>query len=766
MGLLNFEECRIEARPFGHLMTKPHFYFLLFLSGIGQLLFAAGAARAATATVTAGRAVTLSVTASGSAPFTYQWRKNGVNISGATAASYAITSFQAGNAGVYSAVVANSSGSTTSDQGTLVFGAIPAFTTQPAGAVVTVGNAVTLTAVASGTPAPTYQWRKNGVNISGATAGSYTMSSVTTASAGTYSVVATNSVGSATSTGAILTVNLAALAPVITTQPVSRTVATGGSVTFTAAASGTPAPTFQWRRNGVNIPGATTAAFTLNSVTTGNAGTYTVVATNLVGSATSNGAVLTVTSAPGITTQPVSQTVTAGNGVTFTVAASGTPTLTISGSGSDIWGAADAFRFHSQTLTGDGAITVRVAAAGNTHPWAKIGVMFREDLSAGSREVMAFVTPGNHSSLQYRLAPGAASAQAADTFGAMPVWLMLVRSGNTFGGYKSANGVDWTLLGSVTCVMPATIRVGLAVSSHDAARTTTAIFDNVEVDSVALPPAGPPVAPAGLTASGSTTTSVNLSWSDVSADETGFVVERALGSAGAFAEVGSTPANASSYVDSGVSAATSYLYRVRARRDAVYSAYSNTATATTPSAPPPPPAWARTGLGAGSGSFAEVGSMMSLTAKGLDLWGQYDDGLFVNRAWTGDGEIVARVDSLTNTHPFAKAGVMFRESLASTAPNVFVGLTPASGATFQVRSTSSGLTSEAQAGLSARPPSWVRLTRVGNTFTAAVSANGTTWTTLGSQTLALPATIYVGLAVTSRSSTVATDAMFWNVQVR
>jgi sugar lactone lactonase YvrE len=86
------------------------------------------------------------------------------------------------------------------------------------------------------------------------------------------------------------------VAPAITTQPASQTVVTGASVTFTAAASGTPAPTYQWQLNGANISGATSASYIIASVATGNAGTYTMVATNSAGSATSSGAVLTVTS--------------------------------------------------------------------------------------------------------------------------------------------------------------------------------------------------------------------------------------------------------------------------------------------------------------------------------------------------------------------------------------------------------------------------------------------------------------------------------------
>ena len=247
--------------------------------------------------VTAGASVTFSAAASGTPAPTYQWRLNGVNISGATAASYTIAGVTSASAGTYAVVTSNSAGSATSNGAVLtvnVATAAPVITTQPVSQTVTAGASVTFSAAASGTPAPTYQWRKNGVNIGGATGAAYAIANVLSGDAGTYSVVATNSAGTATSSGAVLTVNPVLVAPAITTQPVSQTVTAGTSVTFTAAASGTPAPTYQWRKDGVSLSGATAASYTLASVAAANAGAYTVVATNSAGSATSTGAVLTI----------------------------------------------------------------------------------------------------------------------------------------------------------------------------------------------------------------------------------------------------------------------------------------------------------------------------------------------------------------------------------------------------------------------------------------------------------------------------------------
>ncbi len=97
-------------------------------------------------------------------------------------------------------------------------------------------------------------------------------------------------------------------APVITTHPASQSSASGGLVTFTAAASGNPPPTFQWLRDGINIAGATSASLTLSNVTTSDAGSYAVVATNSVGSALSSSATLTVSAAPVTPTPPTTPT--------------------------------------------------------------------------------------------------------------------------------------------------------------------------------------------------------------------------------------------------------------------------------------------------------------------------------------------------------------------------------------------------------------------------------------------------------------------------
>lgn len=201
----------------------------------------------------------------------------------------------------------------------------PSITTQPVSQTVNAGATVTFVVVVSGTSPFTYQWQKNGTAITGATGATLTLSSVTTSSAGSYTVVVKNSAGSVTSNPATLTVLTPATAPTITTQPVSQTVTVGANVTFSVVATGTAPLSYQWRKDGNPISGATSATLTLNSVSTSDAGTYTVVVSNTAGSATSNPATLTVNN-PTITvslTSPVNgATYTTRSDVTLTASAS------------------------------------------------------------------------------------------------------------------------------------------------------------------------------------------------------------------------------------------------------------------------------------------------------------------------------------------------------------------------------------------------------------------------------------------------------------
>ena len=230
-------------------------------------------------------------------------------------------------------------------------GTAPVITTQPVNVTTTAGQSTSFTIAASGTPTPAYQWQvstnggaswtnASGSIYTGGTTGTLTLSSGVTVSFNgyRYRCVVSNSAGTVTSNAVTLTVNAAGTAPVITTQPASSTITAGQNASFSVAASGTPAPTFQWQvstnngssfsnvSNGGIYAGATAATLTLTNVPVANNGyLYRCVATNTSGSANSNAATLTVNAAfvpvTGITGVPVSATA----GVPLTLSGTVTP---------------------------------------------------------------------------------------------------------------------------------------------------------------------------------------------------------------------------------------------------------------------------------------------------------------------------------------------------------------------------------------------------------------------------------------------------------
>ncbi|MBI5766791.1 MAG: immunoglobulin domain-containing protein [Verrucomicrobia bacterium] len=250
-------------------------------------------------TVSAGSGATLSVEATGNpATLTYQWQKGTTDIAGATNADYNLPSPQTSDSGIYQVIVSNAGTSVTSNPATLnvtpVTVVAPTIATQPQSLTVSAGQSASFSVAASGTPAPTYQWQKDGNPVSGATFPSFTLIAAQSGDAGTYRVVVTNQGGSVTSTGAVLTVAAAATAPAITSQPVAASVKVGERASFTVVATGSPAPTFQWQKDGVAIAGATTATFSIASAQLTDDAAYRVVVSNAAGTVTSVPAALTV----------------------------------------------------------------------------------------------------------------------------------------------------------------------------------------------------------------------------------------------------------------------------------------------------------------------------------------------------------------------------------------------------------------------------------------------------------------------------------------
>ena len=256
----------------------------------------------ASITVNAPNSATFTVVASGTAPLSYQWRRNGSNISGATSASYVLNPTAGTDSGAqFSVVVTNAADSVTSANATLTVNVAPSITTQPANVTVTAPTAAGFSVVAAGTAPLSYQWRRNGVAISGATSSSYVLNPTAVSDSGAqFSVVVTNAVGSVTSASATLTVNPTPSAPSITTQPANTTVTAPAAASFSVVATGDAPLSYQWRRNGADISGATSASYVLNPTAVIDSGAlFSVVVSNAIGNVTSSSATLTVQSGGG-----------------------------------------------------------------------------------------------------------------------------------------------------------------------------------------------------------------------------------------------------------------------------------------------------------------------------------------------------------------------------------------------------------------------------------------------------------------------------------
>jgi hypothetical protein len=191
------------------------------------------------------------------------------------------------------------------------------------------------------------------------------------------------------------------------------------------------------------------------------------------------------------------------------------------------------------------------------------------------------------------------------------------------------------------------------------------------------------------------------------------------------------------------------------------SATSNPATLTvTPPVSSLPAPWVNEDVGAPAfaGSGVESGGTFTLSGAGAGFSGTSDQFNFTSQSLSGDGQITARVTGL-GAAPGALAGVIMRETLNANSTFALTALVAGGGTRFLTRTTTGGSAASAS-GPSATPPEWVRLTRVGNVFTGEVSADGSTWTAVGSPvTIVMPATIYMGFVVSSSSTSTGDTAM-------
>ena len=423
--------------------------------------------------------------------------------------------------------------------------------------------------------------------------------------------------------------------------------------------------------------------------------------------------------------------------------------LTLLASGSDIGGTSDTFHYVYQSMSNNCTVIAQVSLALNTNANAKAGVTIRDSLNANAANAFIGVMSGNRVVFQYRSSDGGGMSSNSVTGLSQSYWVKLAQSGSTLTGYFSVNGVNWTQLGTTTISGMGTSNYGgLAFDNNNNSTFNTATFAGIICTGGLLVPS----VPTGLTATAGME-QATLNWQAAS-NAAGYIIGRSTISGGPYPTIASvTPTN---YTDNNLAGRTTYYYVVTAVTPGSQGTNSAQASAT-PTANVPSP-WAALDIGilAAAGSEGCTNNVFTVTASGSDYDASYtytinpfDDFRFVYATNnSGNCTIVARVASLHGGNGWSKAGVTIRDSLNAGAANVFIGMTPTTnGVVFQHRSSDNVPGSWDNNVTNPVVPCWLELVQSGNTFTGYYSTNGANWTLLGTATVSMGSTEYVGMAV-------------------
>ena len=451
------------------------------------------------------------------------------SISGSGSATLAITTSSSTPAGTYTLAVQGTSGSLS--HSTTVSLVLMDFTisTTPSSQTVSVGGGTSYTVNAgninafSGTITLSASGLPSGANASFNPASLTAPGSSTMTVSTSGSTPATNATVKITGTSGSLAhsanVTLGVTDFSVSVTPSSRTVGAGSNTTYTATVSplngfngpvtfgpvtGLPSgATASFNPTSVNGSGSSTLTVTTTASTPASTNTLTVPAAS--GTLVHNGSVSLIVNAAGggggLPTGWTNQNIGAV-GIAGT-AGYNNGTFTVSGSGADIWNAADQFDFAYRSVTNDLTITARVVSESSAVSFAKAAVMIRESTASNAVEVSVLLTPTNGVAMEVRPATGSNSVNVTGWITGLkpPGWVRLVRAGSNFMAFSSTNGVTWTLLGSTNVSMSFTAKAGLAVTSHDNTQLNTVGFDNVSVSPVAF--ADHDIGAVGVAGSGS-----------------------------------------------------------------------------------------------------------------------------------------------------------------------------------------------------------------------------------------------------------------------
>ncbi len=369
-------------------------------------------------------------------------------------------------------------------------------------------------------------------------------------------------------------------------------------------------------------------------------------------------------------------------------------TFYVDGSGADVYGANDQFHYVYQPLNGDGTIVARLRYQTNSSPWAKAGVMIKESTTTGSKYVDVLTTP------------------------------------NVSPNTPNINGVGCTPNGCASPLPPVTPSVGNGVRmqyNFTGEKTVTS--------PTALAGYSSPNEWLKLQRSGDTFTS----WYSTDGNTWKLIGSTTLAM--------NTNATIGLFVNSHNIGQSSTV------------AFDNVQVTTPPSNPVPAP-WLDTDVGspAISGSASYTNNTFTVKGAGVDIYGTNDQFNYAYQPVSGNGTLIARVTSQTNTSSNAKAGIMFKQSTTTGDPYILMAVAPGGGIKVQYNFNGS-----VGGGTYTFPNVWMKLTRVGNVFTAYVSADGVTWTQVLAKTLAINTSATAGLFVCSHNATAIGTATFDNV---
>jgi len=330
-------------------------------------------------------------------------------------------------------------------------------------------------------------------SVAGSANSTLTVSTATTTPTGTYTLAITGASGNLSHT---TTVTLVVSTPdfSISTTPSSQTVTQGNNAIYTTAinalngfinavslsVSGLPTGATA-SFNPTSVAGSASSTLTVSTASTTPAGTYILTITCTSGTLSHSTTVTLVVNATigglptGWTDQDIGSVSIAGS------ASYSNDTFTVNGSGASITGTADQFNYAYQAAGTNYTITARVVSMTNTNTGAQAGVMIRETLAAGSTMANINVTPANGVTWVYRTATSGSTSGSRTAGLVAPYWVRVVRNGNSFTGYFSSDGVNWTQQGTVSISMASNVYIGLVVSSRNNSQLSTATFDNVYI---------------------------------------------------------------------------------------------------------------------------------------------------------------------------------------------------------------------------------------------------------------------------------------------